>query len=628
MTVLAESKSVEIPDIHDIHTHSSQYAMNEHLDVSEQQKKTSTPTLPWRPVFHLTAPHGWLNDPCGLGYDPATGLYHLAFQWNPCGNDWGNVSWGHSVSSDLVTWKTSPHPCLTPSAQYDRCGVFTGCLRPTGVHGNPGALTYIYTSIGHLPIHYTLPYVAGSESLSVATSHDGGNTWERSDSNPILPGPPPNVNVTGWRDPYLSAWPAMRSNPDASSDLYGFISGGIAAESPTVFAYSVNPKDLREWKYIGSLVNVGLNFKPSRWSGDFGVNWEVATMATLIDGEGASRDFVIMGAEGCIGTGHQPKRDPRGQRWMSVKLRSEQDNTSDSLATYAFAGIFDHGCLYAANSFFDSVMGWHIVYGWIMEEDLPDSLRYRQGWSGLISLPRAVKLTTLHHVERARHSELKSITSIEMEENTESGTHTIRTLGIQPDPRLEKLRMGAHKQLADLELNPESFELPLTTSRWELDAEFAVGKQCTGVSVAIDHGGKHCRFPFSSLNINLFPGTNHTILSWDPLNEKFTIKRPNPDDSGINHYPELAPHTLFTFSDPATGKEKEETLRIRAYFDMSVLEVFVNERTVISTRVYSSTGRCARILFFAESDKVEPGASTPVAVLLHADVWDELTVIR
>lgn len=634
MSVLAEAKSVEIPDIHDVHTHSSQCAMNEHHDESEQQRTTSKPTLPWRPTFHLTAPHGWLNDPCGLGYDPATGLYHLAFQWNPYGNDWGNVSWGHSVSSDLVTWKTSPHPCLTPSAQYDHCGVFTGCLRPTGVHGNPGALTYIYTSVGHLPIHYTLPYVAGSESLSVATSHDRGNTWKRSDSNPILPGPPPNVNVTGWRDPYLSAWPAMRSNPDASSDLYGFISGGIATESPTVFAYSVNPKDLREWKYIGSLVNVGLNFKPSCWSGDFGVNWEVATMTTLTDDEGTPRDFFIMGAEGCIGTGYQQKRGPRGQLWMSVKLRSERTNTSDSLATYAFAGIFDHGCLYAANSFFDPVTGRQIVYGWIMEEDLPDYLRHRQGWSGLISLPRAVKLMTLHHVKRARRSELKSITSIETEEDTGTGTHTVRTLGIQPDPRIEKLRMGARRsQLADLELNPEGSALPLTTSRWELDAEFAVGKQCTGVNVAIDHGGKHCRFSsFSSLNINLFPDTNHMILSWDPFNERFTIKRPNPDDSGIVHYPELASHTLFTFSDPATGEEKEETLRIRAYFDMSVLEVFVNERTVISTRVYSSTDHCAGIRFFAGGDMVELGAcasaSTPVAVLLHADVWDGLGVIR
>lgn len=323
----------------------------------------------------------------------------------------------------------------------------------------------------------------------MAVSRDGGKTWKRQDCNPILPGPPENVNVTGWRDPYISAWPTMRSRN--GSDLYGFISGGIAAETPTVFVYSVNPKDLREWKYIGPLVDVGLNFCPSRWSGDFGVNWEVATLATLSDDEGTSRDFVVVGTEGCEETEHQPKRAPRGQLWMSVNPRPERRSTSDALTTHGFAGIFDHGCFYAANAFFDPVTGRNIVYGWIMEEDLPDTLRYPQGWSGLISLPRVMSLTTLRNVKRARRSELKSITSIETEEDAETGTCTIRTLGVQPDPRVEKLRANACKrQIGGLELKPEGCSLPLTTSKWELDAEFAIGNQCTSVGVEVDHGGE------------------------------------------------------------------------------------------------------------------------------------------
>lgn len=615
MSVLTEAKSMNIPIFHELNARSRNGLNDQHSN--ENRKTASKPAMHWRPTFHLTAPHGWLNDPCGIGYDPATKLYHLSFQWNPHGNDWGNVSWGHSVSSDLVSWKTSLRPCLTPSAQYDKCGVFTGCLRPTGIHGDAGMLTYIYTSVGHLPIHYTLPYVSGSESLSLAVSQDGGNTWKRADCNPILPGPPPNVNVTSWRDPYVTAWPAMRNQTNTpSSDLYGFISGGIRSESPTMFVYTVNPKDLREWRYIGPLVDVGLNLRPSRWSGDFGANWEVATLTTLTDNEGQTRDFAIMGTEGCIETNPQSERAPRGQLWMSVKLRSERENNnaSDALADYAFAGIFDHGCFYAANSFFDPVTARHIVYGWIMEEDLPDTLRHDQGWSGLISLPRVVSLTTLHHVKRARRSELQSITSIETEESTGTGTgtYTIRTLGIQPDPRIDQLRTHARRsQLNDLELNPEGFVLPLTTSKWELDVEVAVGKQCTNVGMEINHGG-----PNSS--------SHNTVLSWIPSTETFMINRPQKEKEayGINHSPEAAPHTLFTLSDPETGKEKEETLRVRAFFDMSVLEVFVNERTVISTRVYSSHNHCAALRFFAESDGGDG------AVLLHAVVWDGLGVMH
>ena len=214
-----------MPIFHELNARTPRSEINDQHDIYDHRQTTSKPIMHWRPAFHLTAPHGWLNDPCGLGYYPITKLYHLSFQWNPHGNDWGNVSWGHSVSSDLVSWETSPRPCLTPSAQYDKCGVFTGCLRPTGIHGDGGTLTYMYTSVGHLPIHYTLPYIPGSESLSLAVSQDGGDTWKRADCNPILPGPPPNMDVTGWRDPYVTAWPAMRNHPNTpSSGLYGFIS--------------------------------------------------------------------------------------------------------------------------------------------------------------------------------------------------------------------------------------------------------------------------------------------------------------------------------------------------------------------------------------------------------------------
>jgi beta-fructofuranosidase len=125
-------------------------AQNKHLRTSQENchdanigaSKISTS----KPFYHLTAPHGWMNDPCGLGYDPSTGIYHLFFQWNPWGNDWGNMSWGHAISKDLVSWETFAEPAMTPSAKYDCRGVFTGCMRATDIQGKPGQLTAIYTS--------------------------------------------------------------------------------------------------------------------------------------------------------------------------------------------------------------------------------------------------------------------------------------------------------------------------------------------------------------------------------------------------------------------------------------------------------------------------------------------------
>lgn len=33
----------------------------------------------WKPRSHFIAPYGWMNDPCGAVYDPATDLYHLNY---------------------------------------------------------------------------------------------------------------------------------------------------------------------------------------------------------------------------------------------------------------------------------------------------------------------------------------------------------------------------------------------------------------------------------------------------------------------------------------------------------------------------------------------------------------------
>lgn len=447
----------------------------------------------WRPSFHLTAP-GWLNDPCGLGYDAATGLYHLCFQWNPHGNDWGNISWGHATSPDLVSWKLSRDPILAPAAEYDCRGVFTGCLRATDSSGMPDALTILYTSVKHLPIHYTLPYTYGSESLSLAVSWDGGRNWERHVCNPILKGPPSHLAVTGWRDPCITTW--ANGPVSDQSTLYGFISGGIAGRTPTVFVYTVEPTDLRKWEFVGPLIEIDLNLRPSRWSGDLGVNWEVANLMTL-SSESASRDFVIMGAEGCLpldqvhDNSHgeheaRRRRELRGQLWASVK--SNQRATSDALTSYAFSGIFDHGCFYAANSFYDPHTAQQIVFGWVTEEDLSDSVRHRLGFSGLISLPRVVGLMSLNNVIRARSSPLCDITSIEAVPSDDS-TFTVQTMRITPDDRLALLRKKAQRSCRAREVLSASNHKSgaIMTTRWEIDAEFSVGQSCSRVGIEIPH---------------------------------------------------------------------------------------------------------------------------------------------
>ena len=67
---------------------------------------------PYRNRLVYSALKGWNNDPNGLLY--ADGVYHMYYQYNydartgETFNGWGNMSWGHATSEDLVHWQEQP----------------------------------------------------------------------------------------------------------------------------------------------------------------------------------------------------------------------------------------------------------------------------------------------------------------------------------------------------------------------------------------------------------------------------------------------------------------------------------------------------------------------------------------
>ncbi|WP_300079298.1 glycoside hydrolase family 32 protein [Propioniciclava sp.] len=140
------------------------------------------PTPQYRPEVHFTPRDTWMNDPNGLiRHD---GIYHLYFQNNPEGDDWGNIGWGHATSIDLIDWcelpvaipATDQEMAFSGSAVWDRANT-------SGLGEGPeGPLVALYTSHS-TPDHPEHPH---RQAQALAWSNDDGLTWTRYPGNPVL----------------------------------------------------------------------------------------------------------------------------------------------------------------------------------------------------------------------------------------------------------------------------------------------------------------------------------------------------------------------------------------------------------------------------------------------------------
>ena len=144
-------------------------------------------TEAYRPQFHFSPEKNWMNDPNGLVY--YQGEYHMFFQYNPSGDTWGNMSWGHAVSTDLVHW--TQLPLAIP--QDDKNMIFSGSAvidkdNTTGF-GQPGnpAMVAIYTAADK---------ATGKQSQALAYSTDKGRTFTKYSGNPVL-----DIGSNNFRDP-------------------------------------------------------------------------------------------------------------------------------------------------------------------------------------------------------------------------------------------------------------------------------------------------------------------------------------------------------------------------------------------------------------------------------------------
>jgi levanase/fructan beta-fructosidase len=133
----------------------------------------------YRPQYHFTPEKNWMNDPNGLVY--YGGEYHLFYQYNPNGKEWGFMHWGHAVSKDLIRWEHLP-VAINPdedSKDKNHATAFSGSAvvdenNIAGLQqGEEKTLLVFYTS-----------FECGQR---LAYSNDKGRTWHKYAKNPLIP---------------------------------------------------------------------------------------------------------------------------------------------------------------------------------------------------------------------------------------------------------------------------------------------------------------------------------------------------------------------------------------------------------------------------------------------------------
>lgn len=290
-----------------------------------------------KPKWHYRPEKNWINDPNGFVY--YRGYYHLFYQYNPHGDQWGDIHWGHARSRDLLRWETLP-VALAPQPEQKELHCFSGgCCKDE--QGNPH---FFYTSVGDASdgldarsgAYQRLALPADEELTALIPQVDFAL---RSDVHG-------NERVLEWRDPCV-----VRHDGQ-----YLMVLGGLLEGRGCILLYT--SPDLRHWTYRHPLA---LGEKAD------GIPWECPNIFFL-DG----RCCLIYSPCAAV-------RVKVGTLDESLRFREESDEVLDPAGQQGF---------YAPQVTTDE-QGRVVLVGWMPECDgIP-----HKGWAGVMSLPRLLYLT-------------------------------------------------------------------------------------------------------------------------------------------------------------------------------------------------------------------------------------------
>ncbi|MFM6931882.1 MAG: glycoside hydrolase family 32 protein [Novosphingobium sp.] len=296
-----------------------------------------------RPGYHYAPASNWLSDPNGLVHHD--GEWHLFYQYNPEGEDWGHMSWGHAVSRDLARWEELP-VALRDDAQHM---IFSGsavidAANTAGFGGDAMVALYTGAMTGEPP----------RQVQCIAASTDAGRTFAAHPGNPVL-----DLGLADFRDPNVF-W-------HEASQRWIMVVALSADNSALVYS----SENLKDWHKLSEISGAAAP----------GEVWECPLLIELpVEGGGSRWLFkvdVLRGGPGSgaiylTGTFDGEQFRPDGDGWKVA------DWGADFYAAIAWHEPRD-------------AQGRPLWIGWMGNHSYQGRLPAK-GWRGAMSLPRRIAL--------------------------------------------------------------------------------------------------------------------------------------------------------------------------------------------------------------------------------------------
>ncbi|KAK7019022.1 glycoside hydrolase family 32 protein [Favolaschia claudopus] len=519
----------------------------------------------WRPRARFIAPEGWMNDPQGL-YQRSDGSFHAGYHG-------ANITQCAATSKDFVYWEDmnsweNPRT-LWPSQLFDIRGVFDGSIMKNGYNGFP---TTIYTGTFPRPLALermrvsalrhktwrirrrrvnTVPNFVLVPPCSCCPVPLGSSWPFGTQDNPIIWQWPMN-SLTGFRDPYIFTSPTLSNlsgNSQTSND------------------------DVRAWTYLGPVISVSgpASFSSEGWSGNFGINFETASV-TRLNEEGESLDLEDSSAVDFIGDGyegHWPLCETRSAGSMVTYSASTNGSIQASINA---VGVVDGGRAYATVPF--PVEGNRsVLVGWTYEDDESLSLAAQRSYQGAFTLFRDLFLKVIRNVDPNAPGLHSAGNWVTRDESYGSVTEEYRAKSVVSSP-------------APITFDGSEGYVPFSTQPTGRFYAIQSTLTRTGSTAAGDMPIAGLRVLTSDSEWDEYPGMLLLIPPcFQPGNETLTVDRSHSSlISSYGNNADVAKLRLWPILNGNTSTI--QSLNLTVIVDNSALEIYANDVAVITSRVY------------------------------------------